>query len=260
MATQGPGKQLSAEQEALRRRSSEDSTRAPVNDTNPVEDALLRTAHQPEHTAAALEHAHGDVRGRMVSRLQQSHGNSYVQRLVQRSAAAPEAETDEDLAGKIQAQSGGGSSLDPGVQHQLEGGLGADLSSVRVHTDADADHLARSVNSTAFTSGSDIFFREGAYNPGSSEGLHTLAHEAAHTVQQASGPVDGTPSAGGVSVSDPGDRFERAADEAAHTIASGGSVAAPAAASAATSAAVQREEAAPEDEEQKKKPEDELPV
>jgi uncharacterized protein DUF4157 len=259
MATQGHAGHLSDEQEALRRRSGEDRTRTPVNDTSPVDDALLRAAHQPGQAAAALDHAHGDARGRVVSRLQQSHGNSYVQRLVQRSATAPEEETDEDLAGKIQAKSGGGTSLDPGVQRQLEGGLGADLSGVRVHTDAEADHLARSVSATAFTSGSDIFFRQGAYNPGSSEGLHTLAHEAAHTVQQASGPVDGSPSAGGVSVSDPSDRFERAADAAAHSIASGGSAAAPAAASAAASAAVQREEAPPEDEDKKKK-EDELPV
>lgn len=260
MATQGHGGHLSAEQEAaLRRRSGEDSTRAPVADTSAVDDALLNAAHRPGQAAAALEHAQGDARGRVVSRLQQSHGNSYVQRLVQRTAAAPEAETDEDLAGKIQSKSGGGSGLDAGVQRQLEGGLGADLSGVRVHTDGEADHLARSVNATAFTSGSDIFFREGAYNPGSSEGLHTLAHEAAHTVQQASGPVDGTPSAGGVSVSDPADRFERAADEAAHSVASGGSIAASSASGPGAAAAVQREEAAPEDEEQKKK-EDELPV
>jgi hypothetical protein len=197
----------------------------------------------------------------VVSRLQQSHGNSYVQRLIQRSAGTESAaEPDEDLGRRIQAQSGGGSSLEAGVQRQLEAGLGADLSGVRVHSDSEADHLARSVDAITFTSGSDIFFRQGAYNPASSEGLHTLAHEAAHTVQQASGPVDGTPSSGGVSISDPDDRFERAADAAAHTFASGGTNANSfARASAAGPPAVQREEAAPEDEQQKKK-EDELPV
>jgi hypothetical protein len=71
----------------------------------------------------------------------------------------------------------------------LEAGLGADLSSVRVHTGGEADHLARSVDAVAFTTGSAIFFRSGAYNPGTSVGLHLLAHEATHTMQQAAGPV-----------------------------------------------------------------------
>src|SRR5207248_683463 len=135
-------------------------------------------------------------------------------------------------------------------------GLGADLSGVRVHTDPEADHLARSVDATAFTSGSDIFFRQGAYEPGSSAGMKTLAHEAAHTVQQASGPVEGTPSAGGVSISDPGDRFERAADQAAHDIV-GGTGARASAPPAGAPASVQRQEVAADDEEKKKKPEDE---
>lgn len=38
-----------------------------------------------------------------------------------------------------------------------------------------------------------------------------LAHELTHVVQQRSGPVDGTPTGGGVQVSDPSDRFEREA-------------------------------------------------
>ena len=38
-----------------------------------------------------------------------------------------------------------------------------------------------------------------------------LAHELTHVVQQRSGPVDGTDAGGGVRVSDPSDRFERAA-------------------------------------------------
>ena len=43
------------------------------------------------------------------------------------------------------------------------------------------------------------------------QGKTTLAHELTHVVQQRSGPVDGTPAAGGIRVSDPSDRFEREA-------------------------------------------------
>ncbi len=66
----------------------------------------------------------------------------------------------------------------------LESHLGTDLRDVRLHVGARADRAARSLRARAFTLGSDIAFREGAYAPGSSEGLHLLAHEAAHVVQQ----------------------------------------------------------------------------
>ena len=77
---------------------------------------------------------------------------------------------DEDVGSSILAASGRGRSLDTGVQRRLEQGLGADLSGVRVHTDGEADHLARSVDATAFTTGNDIFFNRGEYRPNSSSG------------------------------------------------------------------------------------------
>jgi hypothetical protein len=127
----------------------------------------------------------------------------------------------EDLAARIQAQRGKGAPLSLDVQRQLEQGLGASLSRVRVNTDSTADALARSVQAVAFTTGSNIFFRHGAYNPDTPEGIHLLAHEATHTVQQSSGPVDGTPHPGGISISDPSDRFERSASESAARVSDG---------------------------------------
>src|SRR5436190_20071632 len=157
--------------------------------------------------------------------LQQTLGNRAVQRLVQRAASssapatAPAAPAEEDLAARIRS-AGGGQPLAPQVQGRLEAGLGADLTGVQVHADAEADRLSRAVDATAFTSGADIFFRAGAYNPGSSDGLRTLAHEATHVVQQASGPVAGTPAPGGVAISDPGDTYEQAAAQAATAVVS----------------------------------------
>jgi hypothetical protein len=163
----------------------------------------------------------------LLLRLQQTGGNRTVQRLLQRAAsgAAPRSPaapslgavgtTDEDnLAARLRSAPGG-EALPPGVQQQLEHGLGADLSRVRVHTDAEADRLARAVDATAFTTGADIFFRARTYDPGSAEGMHLLAHEATHTVQQAAGPVAGRPAGGGVAISDPGDPFEQEANQAA---------------------------------------------
>ena len=114
--------------------------------------------------------------------------------------------------------SGGGQTLEPQAQARLEAGLGDSLDGVRVHTDGEAAQLADSVDAVAFTSGQDIFFGAGTYQPGTTQGLELLAHEAAHTVQQAAGPVAGTPAAGGIAVSDPADAFEQAAERAAHRV------------------------------------------
>ena len=70
------------------------------------------------------------------------------------------------------------------MQRQLETGLGADLSGVRVHTDGELRPSRPLSGRGSIHTGNDIFFRDGAYNPSSSEGMHLLAHEATHTVQQ----------------------------------------------------------------------------
>jgi hypothetical protein len=108
---------------------------------------------------------------------------------------------------------GGGSSLDAGVQERLSGSLG-DLSDVRVHTDDTAHQLNRSVSARAFATGTDVYFAQGEYNPGSPDGDKLIAHELAHVVQQR-----GAPSSGPLTVSQPGDAMETEADSVADEIA-----------------------------------------
>ncbi|MFC6751860.1 DUF4157 domain-containing protein [Deinococcus aquaticus] len=60
---------------------------------------------------------------------------------------------------------------------------------MRIHDDAEADKLAKGVNAVAFTTGADIFFRAGHFNPNTQSGLELLAHEVTHTVQQSQGRV-----------------------------------------------------------------------
>jgi hypothetical protein len=89
--------------------------------------------------------------------------------------------------------------------------MGHDFSQVHVHTGEQAAESARAVSAKAYTAGNHVVFADGQYRPGSSSGRSLLAHELSHVAQQASGPVEGTPIGDGVSVSQPGDRFERAA-------------------------------------------------
>ncbi|HEX3542816.1 MAG TPA: DUF4157 domain-containing protein [Acidimicrobiales bacterium] len=122
------------------------------------------------------------------------------------------------LASELQAARSGGSSLPPAVASRLEPHIGPAADAIRVHTDSRADTLARSVDAVAFTTGRDIFFRSGAYQPGSRSGLQLLAHEGTHVAQQAAGPVSGTPIGGGLAVSDPSDRYEREAHRQASRV------------------------------------------
>ena len=142
--------------------------------------------------------------------------------------------------------SGGGSALAPDVREDMESRLGHDFSDVKVHTDGAAHDSAKSVNAHAYTVGSNVVFQRDKYDPSSTEGRTMLAHELTHVVQQRSGPVDGTPTSGGIRVSDPSDRFEREASANAERAMSMPSPA-PAQVSA-SGPAVQREEEAPEEE------------
>lgn len=134
------------------------------------------------------------------------------------AAGAGSTPAEPGLAARIRAAGANGRAPAAPSLARLEAGLGEDLSGVQVHTDAEADRLAQAVDATAFTSGRDIFFRSGAYDPGSDAGLRLLAHEAAHAAQQAQGPVAGTPTLGGVQVSHPGDPFEEKARQAAQQV------------------------------------------
>jgi hypothetical protein len=117
------------------------------------------------------------------------------------------------------SESSAGRALDPGVRGEMESGFGADLSGVRVHTDAAAGSAASALNARAFTTGSDVYFGSGQYDAGSTSGKTLLAHELAHTLQGGGPAAKGTGS--GWSVSSPGDPAEQAADRAAEAVVAG---------------------------------------
>ncbi|MGP1375277.1 MAG: eCIS core domain-containing protein [Almyronema sp.] len=93
-------------------------------------------------------------------------------------------QAEADLESSIQASRGQGQPLDNGLRGSMEQAFGADFSGVRVHTDAQSDQLNQSIQARAFTTGQDVFFRQGAYNPGDRGGQELIAHELTHVVQQ----------------------------------------------------------------------------
>ena len=166
-----------------------------------------------------------------VMHLQKTAGNATVTAALEEQDSSPV----KDVVG-----SGGGSPLDRDTRGFMESRLGADFSDVRIHTDSKASDSARSVQAHAYTVGSDVVFQSGKYQPESDSGKRMLAHELTHVVQQRSGPVAGTPAAGGIKISHPSDSFEQAAESSADRVMSSGTPAPAAASSVQTS--VQREE------------------
>lgn len=179
----------------------------------------------------------GSQRVNAMLELQQSYGNRYVQRVmdkvqakltvnppddqyekeadrvadavtnvstseIQRQEEEEEVETkstsekqhqpsavSEETEADISTARGSGQPLPDSVRNSLEPQLGHDFSQVHIHTDAKANKLSQQLGAEAFTIGNDVFFREGAYQPGSDSGRGLIAHELTHVVQQGAARV-----------------------------------------------------------------------
>jgi hypothetical protein len=108
--------------------------------------------------------------------------------------------------------------LDRTTRSFMEHRFRADLSDVRVHTDSRAARSAARLHADAYTTGRDIYFAAGKYEPSSRRGMHLLAHELTH-VQQQRGPIaahSNDPAIG--SIHDP---LEREAERTADTVVAG---------------------------------------
>lgn len=113
----------------------------------------------------------------------------------------------------------GGSPLAPALRGRLEPLFGADFSAVRIHDDASSHGAARDLHANAFTWGQHIHFGAGRYRPDSGDGLHLLAHELTHTVQQrGSAPVA---AADAIEVDAVDSPLEREADSVADAVLAG---------------------------------------
>lgn len=92
-------------------------------------------------------------------------------------AVAPEVES------AINGARGRGQALSPKLQAQMGAAMGTDFSQVKIHTGALADRLNQSLNAKAFTTGQDLFFKRGEYQPKSQAGQELIAHELTHVTQ-----------------------------------------------------------------------------
>ncbi len=186
-------------------------------DKGKVKPKRTHEAAEPEKEGGSLTAA--DMEGKLdastLTQMQQTLGNAAVQRLLAQRQGQGPAEIQEETANTINAKRGSGSNLDPQVAKKAGAAMGQDFSDVNVHTDGQADELSRQLGAKAFTTGSDIFFQSGAYDPGSSDGQRLIAHELTH-VQQQSGRAPASPEK--MTVNDPDDQYEEEADSVADQV------------------------------------------
>jgi hypothetical protein len=161
-------------------------TRAPAS-------SVQRQAEEPEEEEGEEEEEPVVEVRTKISRIQRQVKEPEEEELV---AAKPASEiqnqsfaVSEDLEAGIKAARGSGQPLPDSVRNSLEPQLGHDFSQVHIHTDADADKLSQQLSAEAFTTGSDIFFKDGAYQPGSDSGKGLIAHELTHVMQQSAAPA-----------------------------------------------------------------------
>lgn len=132
----------------------------------------------------------------------------------------------------VKIPSGGGAPLPGAVKRNMEHKLGEDLSDVAIHTSGESADAADGLNARAFTTGRDVHFGRGQFDPSSKDGTKLLAHELTHVVQAKRGGEavarSAEPEASeapvaehegeSLAVSDPNEPAEQEADEVAEAV------------------------------------------
>jgi len=101
-----------------------------------------------------------------------------------------ESKVSDHLTSSIENSRGNGSSMDHQTKSFMENRIGADFSSVKIHSGQESVQMNRELNAQAFTTGNDIYFNEGKYSPQTDDGKRLLAHELTHVIQQTAPVAD----------------------------------------------------------------------
>lgn len=91
-------------------------------------------------------------------------------------------------ASQIGLARSGGQSLPAPLLAKMEAAFSADFSKVRIHIGPQAQRIG----ALAFTTGNDLYFAPGQYQPDNIKGQQLIGHELAHVIQQRQGRVRGS--------------------------------------------------------------------
>ncbi len=157
-------------------------TIGPVNDKYEQEADYMADRVIQQHSGDIIQPKCTDCEQEERLQRQEAPGISAVNNGFSGGIAAPSA-----ISQQLQAGRAGGLPLPEAARAEMEGVFETDFSEVRVHTGGNAIQLNQNLNARAFTHGSDVYFNQGEYDPGSPTGKRLLAHELTHVVQQGGG-------------------------------------------------------------------------
>ena len=171
-------------------------------DDEPVQTLPIQRQETDEEAVQALsiQRQEADEEPVQATIQRQEESEEPVQASVQRQddEEAVQERSEEEVGGSTISDSSveerlrsaaGGEPLPADAQADLEARFGHDFSGVRIHTDAAAAELNRSLRAQAFAHGEDVYFAPGKFDLQSPSGQHLLAHELTHVVQQGKAPA-----------------------------------------------------------------------
>lgn len=118
---------------------------------------------------------------RQVNELEEEKEETFLQA---KAGERQGAQFHPDLESRLCSLQGCGQPLPDSVRAFFEPRFGCNFGRVRVHTNGQAQALARTLQAQGFTHGRHIIYGSGKFNPETREGKQLLAHELTHVVQQ----------------------------------------------------------------------------
>ncbi|MCM8528772.1 MAG: DUF4157 domain-containing protein [Lentisphaeraceae bacterium] len=151
------------------------------------EEEEAQTKIQREEEEEAAQPKGEEEEESMQAKGEEEEAQTKVQRAEEEEAQAKfdkESLQSSDFEERLQASKSSGEVLQGEIKGELESKIGADFSSIKIHTGPVADGLSKDIGALAFAVGNHVYFKDGQFDPNSKEGKHLLAHELTHTVQQ----------------------------------------------------------------------------
>ncbi|HSM58118.1 MAG TPA: DUF4157 domain-containing protein [Candidatus Sulfomarinibacteraceae bacterium] len=173
-----------AEEEELQMQRQEEDEELQMQRQTEEEEELQAQRQEEEEEELQMQRQEEDEELQMQRQAEEEEELQAKAAPIGREGGAVDAATEQT----IRQARGNGQRMASSVRQPMERAFGADFGSVRLHTGSQSDRLNRAISARAFTTGSDIFFRQGAYEPHSRSGQQLLAHELTHVVQQGSAP------------------------------------------------------------------------
>ena len=179
--------QRSEEEEAQTKIQKAEEEEAQTKIQRQEEEEAAQTKIQREEEEEAAQPKGEEEEESMQMKGEEEEAQTKIQKAEEEEAQTKRefsSEQSDDFERKLEVSKSSGEKLQGELKAEMESKIGADFSNIKVHTGPVADSLAKDIGALAFAIGNNVYFKEGQFNPNSTDGKHLLAHELTHTVQQ----------------------------------------------------------------------------